>query len=223
MGLFLSLSGLGAQHLWGASPWWTVHAAPLAGFVTVVGGSLFIERTLEVGASQPRTALMMRGVALGCALLAAAFVLDLLPYPIAQRLSSLLAPLPMLLGASIAWQHARQGDRIARYTLLGWGVYGVSVLALTGVLRGWAPANDWTQHAFQLGAIVEMVTWMWGAVAALRPAARGCPADGARARCDALAGQHRRADRPAEPARPDGGRRAVAAAGSAGADDRGLP
>jgi diguanylate cyclase (GGDEF)-like protein len=68
--------------------------------------------------------------------------------------------MPMLLAIPAAWTRARGGDRIGICMQAGWSVYGVGVLTMAALLRGYVPSNFWTQHAFQFGSLFEMLMWM---------------------------------------------------------------
>ena len=157
---FIAYSGLGPQHLWGDHDWLNVHIAPLAVLVAIVGGCRFIEQVLEIGTLQPWIARALNLVAALAAVVALAFALDLIDYRGAQRLATLLGPLPMLMAIPAAWLRARGGERIGTYMMIGWGAYGVSTLTMAALLRGWIDSNFWTQHMFQFGAMAEMVMWM---------------------------------------------------------------
>ena len=157
---FVAYYGLGPQHLWGDNEWIALHAAPLAVLVALVGGCLFIDRVLAVGAVWPLVSQALRGVAGAATLVALAFCAGLLDYRATQLAASLLGPLPMLLAIPVAWRRAYGGDRVGTTMLVGWSVYAMATLAMAGLLRGWVPSNFWTQHAFQFGVMVEMVLWM---------------------------------------------------------------
>lgn len=157
---FVAYSGLGPQHLWGDNDWLSQHAAPLSVMLAIVGGSLFVERVLGVRELQPWIARALKLLAGAAAVVAIAFVTGLIDYRVAQRMATVLGPLPMLLAVSAAWKRARRGERIGLYMLVGWGAYGVSTLTMAALLRGWIDMTPWTEHAFQAGAMFEMAMWM---------------------------------------------------------------
>ncbi|MFT3957431.1 MAG: diguanylate cyclase [Piscinibacter sp.] len=157
---FVAYSGLGPQHLWGDHDWPNVHLAPLAVLVAIVGGCRFIEQVLEIRSLQPWIARALNLMAALAALVALAFAFDLIDYRLAQRMATLLGPLPMLVAIPAAWLRARRGERVGIYMMIGWGAYGVSTLTMAALLRGWIDSNFWTQHVFQFGAMVEMAMWM---------------------------------------------------------------
>jgi diguanylate cyclase (GGDEF)-like protein len=157
---FVAYSGIGPQHLWGDHAVLSLIVAPLSVLVAIVGGCLFVDRVLAVRELQPWISKALKSVAALAAVLALAFVLGAIDYRSAQRLATVLGPLPMLLAIPAGWQRARRGDRIGLYMLIGWGAYALSTLTMAAVLRGWVGANFWTLHAFQLGAMFEMTMWM---------------------------------------------------------------
>jgi diguanylate cyclase (GGDEF)-like protein len=157
---FYAYHGLGPQHLWGGNGWMTRNMAPLSVLLALVGGLPFLERTLQVRLTQPRISRWMKGLAWLALLLALAFVLGLIDYRSAHLASTVLGPMPIILGLPAAWQRMRRGDRAAVYVVAGWGLYAVGILIMAALLRGLLDVNPWTQHAFQAGAVLEMLMWM---------------------------------------------------------------
>lgn len=157
---FLSYFGFGPQHLWGDNSWLTHHAPPLTVLWGLVGAFLFIDRALRVREVWPRVSGALRIGAGTAAILGGLYAGDLVDYRFAQVGATVLGPLPMLLAIPLAWVRARAGERIGLYMLVGWGVYGFATLTMAGLLRGFVPANYATLHAFQFGAMFEMLMWM---------------------------------------------------------------
>jgi diguanylate cyclase (GGDEF)-like protein len=157
---FLAYNGLAPEHLWPDSLWLTGNAAPLAVLLALWGGFLFLERTLRVR-EMNRTASQLM-VALAWIALAAgvAFTLGLIDYRAAHVTATILGPLPMIIGLPIAYLRMREGDRVMVYLFVGWGVYSIGVVVMAALLRGYAPSNAWTQHAFQIGSMIEMSLWL---------------------------------------------------------------
>lgn len=157
---FLAYNGLAPEHLWPASLWLTQNAGVLSILVALWGGFLFLERTLRVvelsrPVSWSMTALAWFALAVGIA-----YIVGLIDYPVAQTISTLLGPMPMLLGVPIAYQRMRRGERVMGYLLAGWGLYAIGVAVMAALLRGMAPSNALTQHAFQIGSMSEMTLWL---------------------------------------------------------------
>ena len=157
---FAALSGVGPQHVWGASDWLSRNGPPFFILIGVCGAFLFVQRALQVARSHPKTSWAM----LACAALsggtALVFVLGGIGYTSAQGIGMAMGPLPLVLLLPIAYQRLRSGDRAAAYVLAGWGVYSLGVLAIVGLLFGVLPVNFWTLHGFQFASLFEMAMWM---------------------------------------------------------------
>lgn len=163
---FVAYYGLGPQHLWPGSVWLTLNAAPLAVLLALAGTFNFMRHALDV---ELLSGWLWRAMVAGGWIAfagAAAFALGFIDYRGAHALGTVLGPLPMLLGVPAAWLRLRQGDRTAAYMIVGWGGYGIAIVIMAGLLRGYLPSNFWTQHAFQFGAMFEIVMWQF--VLALR-------------------------------------------------------
>ncbi|MEO5696868.1 MAG: diguanylate cyclase [Burkholderiaceae bacterium] len=157
---FFAYFGLGPQHLWGDNAWLTTHAAPLAVLAALVGAFLFIDRALAVRELRPWSSRALRAGAAAAGLVGCGFAAGVFDYRFAHAVATGLGPLPMLLAIPVSYRRARQGERIGVYMLLGWGVYGLAIVIMAGLLRGVVASNFWTQHAFQFGSMFEMAMWM---------------------------------------------------------------
>ena len=157
---FLSYFGIGQQYLWPEPGGLIDKIAPLAILTALAAGSQFVSGALQM---QRRSRWGHRGLqaVCGAAVLALlASVAGLLDYPQSQGLATLLGPLPMLVAIPVAYRLARAGDRVGLFMLLGWSAYSAGVLTMAALLRGLAPVNFWTQHAFQLALLLEMAAWV---------------------------------------------------------------
>ena len=160
IGFFLAFHGLGNQHLWGDGHWMAQNGALLFGLLALIGSSLFADRALQMPAVSRLASRLMRGLA---ALLTGALLAwlgGLVPYHAVHVLVTLLGVVPMVVVLPVAVVRLRQGDRAARWMLLGWAAYGAGVVCLSATLRGLLPVNLYTQYVFQLSSMVEMVMWM---------------------------------------------------------------
>ncbi|MFO1272914.1 MAG: diguanylate cyclase [Rubrivivax sp.] len=157
---FFAYFGLAAQHLWPASPWPTDNMAPFAVLLALGSGMQLTVRILDVRALAPRVAKAAVGVGMVAYAVALLFLLELVPYRVAHLAGTLIGPLPMALAVPFSIIRWRQGDRGAPYLAAGWGVYAIGVAIMASLLRGWIDSNEWTQHAFQAGALFEMLMWM---------------------------------------------------------------
>ncbi len=157
---FAALSGVGPQHVWGASDWLTRNAPPFSILIGVCGAFLFVVRALDVWSVSPRVAVISTACAVLAGVTALVFAMGGLGYAAAQAVGMGLGPAPLLLVLPVAFKRLRGGDRAAAYVLAGWGAYSLGVLGIVGVLFGWLPVGFWSLHAFQFGSIVEMAMWM---------------------------------------------------------------
>ncbi len=158
-GFFAALSGVGPQHLWGASEWLTRNGPPFFILVGVCAAFFFVIRALHVRETNPRVAQVITfcGVVAGTAALA--FGLGAIHYNTAQAIGMALGPAPLLLILPTAWRRMREGDRAAFWMLAGWGAYSIGVLSIVCLLAGWLPLNFWTLHGFQFASMIEMASW----------------------------------------------------------------
>jgi diguanylate cyclase (GGDEF)-like protein len=156
---FFAYFGLGPQHVWSSNAWITNNVAPLSVLIAMAGGLLFMDRALLVAQHNARWSHAMRILAGVAAAAAVAFIAGLIDYRTAQLVSTVLGPSPIVLGLPAAVARMREGDRAALYVVIGWGLYGVGIGVMLSLLRGYVACNWWTQHAFELGMLVEMVMW----------------------------------------------------------------
>lgn len=157
---FITFFGLGSRFLWGDWVRFNEVLGPGTVLLALVGGVNFIDRVLEVRASFPRVSLTLKIIGWIAAAGIVLFAFDVLSYPSAQALASLLGPLPMVFGVPVAWMRYRQGQKAALYVFMGWGLYSIGVVVMALLMWGLMPANFWSLHAFQFSSMLEMGTWM---------------------------------------------------------------
>ena len=157
---FFAYYGLGPQHLWPDHAWLTSNAPPLAVLIAMGGGFRFIARALAVHEVSLATKRLLDIGAIAAFASACAFVFGLIEYRTAHLVSTVLGPMSILLALPVAYVRARRGDRAAFYIFIGWAVYAAAALVMAALLRGWVGSTEWTQHAFQAGAMFEMVMWL---------------------------------------------------------------
>lgn len=157
---FSTYFGIAAQYLWPQSQWLTRNASPLMMIVLMIGGALFLERSLEMRTQAPRAALAMQGVALLSLLAALLFVGGVLSYRGATAVVTYLGLAPMLIALPVAFRLARAGDRIARLTFVGWVVYTAGIVVFALMQAGRLDFSQPAHHALQVGSLVQMTMWV---------------------------------------------------------------
>lgn len=154
--------GVGAQYVWTNNFWMEQHVVGLSSLMAVGGTFLFLEESLRdspvAGRVFPR--IMQAGAAL-CAVLAVIYAFDLYDTSVLAIIITVLGPMPSLICTPRFISRARRGDPVGIYLLLAWTVYMISVIIITGVIRGYMPVNFWTLHSFQFGATFDMLAFMY--------------------------------------------------------------
>ena len=157
---FVSYTGIGNQHLWNEQAGLLAKIAPLGILLALAAGSLFVSGALDTARTHPRVALGLRVISALAALAFVASIAGLVDYRWTQAAATALGPIPIVLALRMAWQRAREGDRIAQLMVLGWGAYTVGAFSMAGLLRGLLPVDFWFQHLFQIASMVEMLAWV---------------------------------------------------------------
>ena len=153
--------GIGLQYLWTDAFAFEGRAGGTAALVALVGSFLFVEQALDDPRPGPTFSRLMKGGAIGCGLLAVLFQLNVFSLPFITAVVSVLGPVPVLMGIPGAVRMTRQGDPVGVALLVGWLVYFVTTAIIIGVIGGLVPAQFWTLHAFQVGATLDMVAFMY--------------------------------------------------------------
>jgi two-component system, sensor histidine kinase and response regulator len=152
--------GLGAEYLWGASRWATVHATGIISLMTACGGYLFVGEALtRPGVDRVFPRLMRTGAAL-CVIAAAAFGFGLIEDGALVAIIGSLGIMPMLLGLPGAFNRARRGDTVGTYFLIGWAASFVSSAIQAQVIKGGMDATYWTLNSTQFGGTFDMLVFM---------------------------------------------------------------
>ncbi|WP_075792130.1 hybrid sensor histidine kinase/response regulator [Massilia putida] len=152
--------GLGAEYLWGASTWATVHATGIISLMTACGGYLFVGEALtRPGVDRIFPRLMQTGAVL-CIVAATAFGFDLIHDAALVAIIGSLGIMPMLLGLPGAFNRARRGDTVGTYFLIGWAASFVSSAIQAQVIKGGLDATYWTLNSTQFGGTFDMLVFM---------------------------------------------------------------
>lgn len=146
-----AMNGFGNQYLWADSWWWREHSVVLFVPVLVGFGSLFARSFLQLKLSQ-RWLYDVFGWLFHGALLSA-FLSLILPYALIIKISAVLAFLVCVLSVVVGVYRWRHGYRPARYFILAWALFLLSVLAYVAGKFGLIPQSVWTERAMHLGAV----------------------------------------------------------------------
>ena len=159
--ILVSYSGLGTQFLWSGIRHPLLDGiAPLAGFITLVAGSLFCARVLSMHGRTPFFGHVLHGLAAIAAVALLMMLTGALDYNGARAVASLLA-LPVLVTAiSASGGAVYRQEPGAIYMLIGWLCYLVGAMTLALLLRGLIPASPWAVHGYQISFVVELFAWM---------------------------------------------------------------
>lgn len=160
--LFFSLHqfGVASQYVWFGNTWFELHAGGLSALCASTGLFLFIEQALD-GADGNRwlSRLMKLGACINV-LIGIAYCFDLIHTQTVAKAISTIGIMPSVLGLPGAIGRARRGDKVGVYFLVAWTLYLFAAAILSGVIKGYIPANFWTQHSYQFGATFDMLVFM---------------------------------------------------------------
>jgi len=157
---FSTYFGIAAQYLWPHSQWMTRNASPLMMIVLMVGGTLFLERSLDMRTQAPRASVAMHAVALLSLVAALLFIGGMLSYRAATGVVTYLGLAPMLIALPVAFRLSREGDRIARLTFVGWVIYTGGIVVFALLQAGRLDFSQPTHHALQVGSLAQMTMWV---------------------------------------------------------------
>jgi two-component system, sensor histidine kinase LadS len=149
-----ALNGLTTQFLVGASPYWTNHILPLSLAATILFATLFTHSFLDTARNLP---VMNRVLWLLFAFSAACTVgIFFVPYAVSIRATSILAALMTLVFFVTGVRALMVGVRAARFFMLAWGVYLLSIQVRILLGFGWVPSNFFTLYSPQIGGALEV-------------------------------------------------------------------
>jgi diguanylate cyclase len=152
--------GTGAQYLWPDSAWLATHMSALSPLLMTAANAQFLRHILGLRSRVSRVAQALNAVSVLSLLGAAGFVAGQLDYRLVSQLAMAVAVLHIALAIPVALRHARRGDRGALYLMVGWAVFTACIAGLSALLRGALPESFWTQHLFQIGSALEMMSWL---------------------------------------------------------------
>jgi|GEM_PF-995504 len=154
--LFISsLNGVAYQYLWPNSPYWAqISTVSFTGLV-IFTAFMFTREFLLTWKSTPKLdklILFLMGLAFTEILVALAREI-----PLAAKMSVMigicLPPVIWMTGV-IVW---KSGYRPARFLVLAWTIFLISVLISGFMHAGFLPANTFTSYAMQIGSAIEII------------------------------------------------------------------
>lgn len=150
-----SINGFGNQYFWSDSPWWREHSVSLFVPILVSFGALFTRSFMQLKLSNRRLYRLF-GVlfhsALACAVLSI-----FIPYSVSIKVSAFLALPVALLSVAVGLYRWFSGYIPARYFILAYALFLLSVVAYSAGKFGILPENVFTSHAMQLGAMLGSI------------------------------------------------------------------
>lgn len=157
---WLTLFGTGTQYLWPGNAWLASNLTAAASLSAAAANIVFSLHALDVPRSWPRLARVMYGLVVLVVLCLLLFAIGVIDYRGCAAIGSVAATSHFALLIPTALVRWREGDRAAAFLLLGWLLFATGLILFTTLLRGLWPANAWTIHGAQLGAIGEMLCFL---------------------------------------------------------------
>ncbi|MBB1087178.1 GGDEF domain-containing protein [Lysobacter sp. SG-8] len=155
-GLYFSIiDGLAFQYFWPGQPAWGNTSLVVMLALTLLFGMRFTRSFLDTPQLTPRLDWVARALeVLSVVAFAGAFLLDYnqIIVPISYLTIAITA---MIITMGIIG--VLHGSVSARYFMIAWGVLLSAVMVFMAKSFGWLPHNPFTQNAFQIGSLLEMV------------------------------------------------------------------
>lgn len=150
-----ALTGFGPRFLWSHWPWWISVSPNVGNAVAAVFGMLFARSFLASATRMPWIDRLALALVAGWLL---NFVAALaLPYNVSAWLSTVLAPVSVVVLVAAGVQGVRLRHPGAGYFLGAWMMLLLGVMALTLHNTGFLPSNLWTANSLLIGSALEMV------------------------------------------------------------------
>ncbi|MDX1693562.1 MAG: 7TM diverse intracellular signaling domain-containing protein, partial [Ketobacteraceae bacterium] len=146
-----AINGFGNQYLWGDSVWWRQHSVVL--FIPLLLGfaSLYTRSFLQLKLAR-QWLYNLFGALFHCGLVIA-FLSLFMPYSIVLKLAAVLAFVVSTLSVLAGLYRWRTGYIAARYFILAWALFLLSVVAYVAGKFGIIPQSAYTEHAMHFGAM----------------------------------------------------------------------
>ncbi len=150
-----TLQGFGHRFIWSDSPWLTRYFVTFSGAAVGIATVLFVMTFLHTAKKTPKLHKFLYLIILGD--LAAIVALALKEFNLSYQLVNITAGLGSIFVVAVGIKLYRQGHRPAKFFLLAWTVFLVSVFIF--VLRDMSilPYNLFTSHSLQIGSALEAI------------------------------------------------------------------
>ncbi|MCG8671761.1 MAG: diguanylate cyclase [Pseudomonadales bacterium] len=155
VGLFqLGQQGFGFQYFWPTHIWWQHRVVPASAAMAFVFAALFVQTFLNTPKWSPQSHRMLSVFAmLGLGVSVITLVFDAHLAQIINAYLGVFGAIAMLVVGALIW---KKGVKAARYFVLAWLVFIVSILLFAGNKLGLLPRNVWTEYCIQLGTALEL-------------------------------------------------------------------
>ena len=149
-----ALNGLTTQYLFGESAYWGNLVLPLSLGATVLFASLFTHAFLDTPHNLPIMNRVLWGL-FGLALVLTVAIF-FVPYAVSIKATSILAGSMTLVFFATGVRALVVGVRAARFFMLAWAVYLLSIQLRIALGFGWVPSNFLTLYSPQIGGALEV-------------------------------------------------------------------
>lgn len=151
----MSLNGLTYEYFWSNSPWWGNHSLPFIISLCSIAILVFANTFLKIKENIPRFHKFFPiFLVIGFGLMIGSFVIK---YSIIGQASILFAVLVAVIALVLGFICVYRGYRPARYYLIAWSVFLISILLFTFKSFGLIPAVFITNYGIQLGSAAEVI------------------------------------------------------------------
>ena len=151
----VSINGSSYEYLWPTLVWWNNYSVPIFVSCSVIGVGMLTRGFLITARYSPLLDRILLFLTLGCML---PILLSIAGYyPLAIRLSVLLALITMSVSVGAGILCLIKKYRPARYFMMGWTMFLVGVIVSALRAFGWLPANAITLSSPQYGSSLTML------------------------------------------------------------------
>jgi signal transduction histidine kinase len=149
--------GLGAQYLWPNLLVWERVATVISVALMLASALTFSATFLDTRGQMPRWHMFIKLLLLGCGLMIVASLF--FSYGSVARPAVPLIVLTCLVSLGAGCAAWWRGYRPARYFVLAWALFAVSLLMLVLLRAGFLPSNPVTEHGLYFGLITFVLLW----------------------------------------------------------------